>query len=190
MKAIPTTIEGVLLFEPSVFRDDRGYFFESFNEKDFVRATGLDGTFVQDNQSYSKQGVLRGLHFQEAPYAQGKLVRATLGTIFDVAVDLRPESRSFGKWVGYELSSENNLQLWIPPGCAHGFLTISEIAIVAYKTTDFWASSYERCIRWDDSDIAIDWPLSEEPVLSPKDAIGLSLYEYLHEGVKRESKAA
>ena len=169
MKAITTEIPGVLLLEPRVFTDDRGAFFESFNTATFAAATGLQVAFVQDNQSTSRRHVLRGLHYQE-PRPQGKLVRVLAGTIFDVAADIRPGSPTFGRWVGVELSGENRRQLWVPEGLAHGFLVLSEVAEVLYKTTAFYAPDCERCLRWDDPTLGIRWPLEGSPRLSPRDA--------------------
>jgi dTDP-4-dehydrorhamnose 3,5-epimerase len=173
MKIVPTTIPDVFILEPRIFSDVRGFFFESYNEANFV-SQGLPGHFVQDNQSFSKQGVLRGLHFQ-VQQPQGKLVRVLTGKIFDVAVDLRKKSVTFGKWVGVQLSSESQKMIWIPQGFAHGFYTLSEYAEVAYKVTDFYAPQYERTLIWNDPDIAINWPLQGEPILSEKDNAGLSL---------------
>ena len=167
-----TPIEGVLVLEPQVFGDVRGFFFESFNARDFEKATGLKETFVQDNHSKSAKGVLRGLHYQEQ-HSQGKLVRVTQGAVFDVAVDIRKGSSTFGQWFGLELSAENKKQLWIPAGLAHGFLVISESAEFLYKTTDYYHPECERSILWSDPDIGIDWPLnflSREPLLAAKDA--------------------
>lgn len=172
MKATPLAIADVLLLEPRVFGDERGFFFESYNRKNFAEVTGLDVEFVQDNHSKSAKNVLRGLHYQRAPRAQGKLVRVTAGEVFDVAVDIRPASSSFGRWVGVRLSADNKQQLWIPPGLAHGFLVLSESAEFMYKTTDYWEPDLEGCIRWDDPDLAIDWPLAGAPLLSPKDELG------------------
>lgn len=169
MTIIPTAIADVLVLEPRVFADERGAFFESFNERVFAEAVGRPVAFVQDNQSTSRRHVLRGLHYQE-PKPQGKLVRAVAGTIFDVAADIRPESPTFGLWVGVELSAENRRQLWVPEGLAHGFLVLSESAEVLYKTTEFYAPGCEKIIRWDDPTLAIRWPLTAEPVLSPRDA--------------------
>lgn len=174
MNFIPLTIPDVILFEPKVFGDDRGFFFESFNQKVFEEATGLAPTFVQDNHSKSTRGVLRGLHYQLPPKAQGKLVRVIQGEVFDVAVDIRKSSPTFGQWVGEILSAENKKQLWIPEGFAHGFVTLSETAEFLYKTTDYYSPECERCIRWDDSVIGIDWDL-KEPVLSDKDLLGTVL---------------
>lgn len=172
MKIIPTAVADVLVIEPKVFGDARGFFFESFNQKAFNQATGLDVSFVQDNHSRSAKGVLRGLHYQiEQP--QGKLVRVVRGSVFDVAVDLRQSSATFGKWVGAELSEENKRQMWVPPGFAHGFLTLSESADFLYKTTDYYAPQFECCIAWDDPALAIAWPLSGElPQVSVKDQRG------------------
>jgi dTDP-4-dehydrorhamnose 3,5-epimerase len=169
VQVTPTEIPGVLVLEPRVFADDRGSFFESFNARAFAEAVGWEVAFVQDNQSTSRRHVLRGLHYQE-PHPQGKLVRALAGTIFDVAADIRPGSPTFGRWVGMELSAENRRQLWVPEGLAHGFLVLSESADVLYKTTDFYAPGCEKCLRWDDPTLAIQWPLAAPPVLSPRDA--------------------
>ncbi|QFZ92064.2 dTDP-4-dehydrorhamnose 3,5-epimerase [Synechococcus elongatus] len=178
MQIYPTALTDVCLLEPKVFGDDRGFFLESFNARTFAALTGLDVTFVQDNHSRSQQGVLRGLHYQ-IQQAQGKLVRCVVGEIFDVAVDLRRSSPQFGQWVGEELSAENQRQLWVPPGFAHGFLVLSPVAEVLYKTTDYYAPMYERSLRWDDPAIAIDWPLAagQQPQLSTKDAAAVSLAE-------------
>ena len=172
MKVTALAIPDVLLFEPKVFGDARGFFFESFNQQRFNAATGLDLQFVQDNHSKSAKGVLRGLHYQLPPKAQGKLVRVVAGEVFDVAVDIRKNSPTFGQWVGEILSGDNKRQLWIPPGLAHGFVVLSDSAEFLYKTTDYYAPEMERCIRWDDPDLAIDWPIGGEPVLSGKDALG------------------
>ena len=173
--ATQLAIPGVWLFEPRVFGDDRGAFFESFSRRSFADATGLDPDFVQDNHSVSKRGVLRGLHYQLPPFSQGKLVRVVRGAVFDVAVDIRRGSGTFGQWVGETLSAENHRQLWIPPGFAHGFLALDEGTEFVYKTTNFYAASSERTIAWDDRALAIDWPLQGQPVLSTKDAAGLAL---------------
>jgi len=168
----PTPIEGVLILEPKVFGDARGFFFESFNQREFEAATGVTQAFVQDNHSRSSQGVLRGLHYQ-VQYAQGKLVRVTHGAVFDVALDIRPDSATFGQWFGLALSAENKKQLWIPAGLAHGFLVTSESAEFLYKTTDYYHPEHERSILWSDPDLAIDWPLhllKGEPLLAAKDA--------------------
>lgn len=172
MQATRTAIADVFLLEPRVFGDDRGFFYESFNARAFVQATGANVQFVQDNHSKSAKGVLRGLHYQsEQP--QGKLVRVTAGAVFDVAVDIRPQSPSYGTWVGEILSAENRRQLWIPAGLAHGFLVVSESAEFLYKTTDFYAPQHEKCIRWDDPTLKVAWPLDgKQPQLSGKDAQG------------------
>ncbi|HDI9523440.1 TPA: dTDP-4-dehydrorhamnose 3,5-epimerase, partial [Escherichia coli] len=160
-------------FEPKKFEDSRGYFFESFNQRLFEDAVGKETLFVQDNQSYSSKNVLRGLHYQSEPYAQGKLVRCIMGEVFDVAVDIRKESESYGQWVGVFLSEDNNRQLWIPEGFAHGFLVKSDKAIFAYKCTNFYNPSAENTIRWDSPDLAIEWPLDDEDLLiSEKDLLG------------------
>ena len=174
MQVTPTAVPDVLLIEPKVFGDARGFFFESFNRRAFAQASGLDLAFVQDNHSRSSRGVLRGLHYQ-IEQAQGKLVRVVRGAVFDVAVDLRRSSPHFGRWVGFELSEDNHRQIWIPPGFAHGFLVLSEMAEFLYKTTDYYAPAHERCIRWNDEQIDIKWPLEGMPNLSERDARGLSL---------------
>ena len=161
----------VLILEPRVFGDDRGFFFESFNQRNFQQATGLDVNFIQDNHSKSSQGVLRGLHYQ-IHHAQGKLVRVTQGAVFDVAVDLRKSSPAFGQWVGVELSAENKRQMWIPPGFAHGFLVTSASAEFLYKTTDYWYPEHERSLLWSDPTVGIQWPMDGEPKLAAKDAAG------------------
>ncbi len=172
--AIPTVIPDVLIIEPKVFSDDRGFFFEAFNESDFSKAVGKKINFVQDNHSLSKKGVLRGLHYQ-VQHTQGKLVRVMSGVVFDVAVDLRQSSATFGKWVGIELSSENKKQLWIPEGFAHGFFVLSDEAEFLYKTTDYWHAASEQCIVWNDTDLKIQWPnTAMEPILNHKDATGFS----------------
>jgi len=168
----PTLLSQVLLLKPKIFSDERGFFFESFNQREFNQATGLDLLFVQDNHSKSSHGVLRGLHFQRE-FPQGKLIRVVQGQIFDVAVDIRPESPQYGQWTGHLLDSATHEQLWIPAGFAHGFLVLSDNAEVIYKTTDYWVASDEDAIQWNDPDIAIDWPLEAlktQPLLSPKDA--------------------
>ena len=171
MQVTPLAIAEVVLIEPKVFGDARGFFFESFNQRAFNEVTGLDVQFVQDNHSRSVRHVLRGLHYQLPPYAQGKLVRAVVGEVFDVAVDLRPDSPTLGRWAGAVLSAENKRQMWVPPGFAHGFLVLSEAAEFLYKTTDYYAPEYERSIRWDDPDLGIDWPLDGAiPQMSGKDA--------------------
>lgn len=169
MLATPLVIPEVVMFEPRVFGDERGFFFESFNQQLFERATGLQRHFVQDNHSRSRQGVLRGLHYQLPPRAQGKLVRVVQGDILDVAVDIRGSSATFGRWTSAMLSAENRRQLWIPEGFAHGFITLSPVAEVLYKTTDFYAPELERCIPWNDPDLAIDWHCQDPPGLSEKD---------------------
>ena len=175
IKVTPTAIPDVLIIEPKVFGDDRGWFFESFNEKDFFAAVGHSVTFVQDNHSSSKKGVLRGLHYQ-MEQTQGKLVRVCNGAVFDVAVDLRKSSSTFGKWAGVELSAENKKQLWVPPGFAHGFLALSNETEVLYKTTDYYSPANERCLLWNDPLIGVDWPLSRlngsNPILTNKDLNG------------------
>ncbi len=172
MRVTATAIPDVLLIEPKIFGDARGFFFESFNQKAFAEVTGLAVDFVQDNHSKSTRQVLRGLHYQVAPRAQGKLVRVVQGEVFDVAVDLRRDSKTLGHWVGEILSAENKKQLWIPAGFAHGFLTLSDNAEFLYKTTDYYSPAHERCIRWDDPDLAIRWPLEGEPLLAAKDQAG------------------
>lgn len=174
MKATPCAIPDVILFEPRVFGDDRGFFYESYNQRQFEAAIGRPVNFVQDNHSRSAKNVLRGLHYQ-VKQAQGKLVRVTMGEAFDVAVDIRKSSPTFGKWVGEILSAENKKQMWIPEGFAHGFVVLSEHAEFIYKATDYWAPEHERCIAWDDKTLAIDWHISGKPLLSAKDAQGLVL---------------
>ena len=172
MKVTATAIADVLMLEPKIFGDDRGFFFERFNARVFAQATGLNVTFVQDNHSKSARHVLRGLHYQ-TQQAQGKLVRVVAGEVFDVVVDVRPESPTYGKWVGEILSAQNQRQMWVPPGLAHGFLVLSESAEFLYKTTDYYAPEFERCIAWNDKKLNIDWPLSgATPSLSAKDALG------------------
>ena len=172
----PTAIPDVLMLEPKVFGDSRGFFFESFNEQDFAQATGLNVKFVQDNHSRSAKGVLRGLHYQ-LQQPQGKLVRVVRGAVFDVAVDIRRSSPTFGQWVGCELSEDNHRQFWVPPGFAHGFVVISDSADFLYKTTNYYAPAHERCIAWNDPDIGIEWPEGVVPELSAKDTVGKSLKE-------------
>ena len=169
MKVTPTAIAGVLILEPKVFGDERGFFMESFNQKAFDEAVGRHVEFVQDNHSRSAKGVLRGLHYQLPPHAQGKLVRVTSGRVFDVAVDVRRGSPSFGKWVGVELSAENHRQLWLPEGIAHGFIVLSESADFVYKCTDYYHPASEQGIAWNDPDIGIRWPFDDAPALSAKD---------------------
>ena len=172
MKATPTAIPDVLVIEPKVFGDARGFFFESFNQKAFNAAIGQAVTFVQDNHSRSSRGVLRGLHYQ-VQQPQGKLVRVVRGAVFDVVVDIRQSSPTYGKWVGLELSEDKHQQLWVPPGLAHGFLVLSENAEFLYKTTDYYAPQFEKCIAWNDATLNIDWPLhGASPSLSAKDAVG------------------
>ena len=175
MNVIRTAIPEVVLIEPKVFGDARGFFFESFNQKAFNDATGTNHQFVQDNHSRSAQGVLRGLHYQ-IQQPQGKLVRVVRGAVIDVAVDIRKSSPTFGQWVAEELSEDNHRQLWVPPGFAHGFVVLSEMVEFLYKTTDYYAPAFERCIAWDDPTLAIDWKLAgRQPLLSAKDAQGLPL---------------
>lgn len=175
MNVVETALPGVLIIEPKVFGDARGYFFESFNQQRFNETTGTNFNFVQDNHSRSAKGVLRGLHYQ-IQQPQGKLVRVARGTVFDVAVDLRKSSPHFGQWVGVELSEDNQRQLWVPPGFGHGFVVISDSADFLYKTTDYYAPAFERCVAWNDPSIGIGWPnLGMAPLLSTKDAAGLAL---------------
>ncbi len=174
MNIIKTNIPDVIIFEPKVFGDDRGFFYESFNQQKFYEATNLHVNFVQDNHSKSAKNVLRGLHYQ-IEQAQGKLVRVTQGEVFDVAVDLRKSSSTFGQWAGTHLSAENKRQMWMPPGFAHGFLVLSETAEFLYKTTDFYAPQHECSLKWDDPTVAIEWPLQGAPILSKKDELGLTL---------------
>lgn len=175
MKIIDTAIADVKIIEPRVFGDERGFFFESFTQNKFEAAIGRAVNFVQDNHSRSLKGVLRGLHYQLPPHAQAKLVRCTFGEVFDVAVDIRRSSSTFGHWVGVHLSAENKRQLWIPEGFAHGFITLSDTAEFLYKTTDYYAPQSDACIMWDDADIGIAWPIQDSPQLSPKDQQGKSL---------------
>ena len=174
MRAIPTSIPEVLILEPKVFGDSRGFFFESFNQQAFQTATNVRSDFVQDNHSRSAKGVLRGLHYQ-IRQPQGKLVRVVRGSAYDVAVDVRKSSPSFGRWVGVELSEENQLQLWVPPGFAHGFLVTTDSADFLYKASDYYAPEHERCIAWDDPAIGIEWPVQGQPSLSAKDKAGVKL---------------
>ncbi|MDA8327579.1 MAG: dTDP-4-dehydrorhamnose 3,5-epimerase [Betaproteobacteria bacterium] len=173
MRIIPTSLPDVLLIEPKVFGDERGFFYESYNRKMFTEL-GIPDEFVQDNHSRSSRGVLRGLHYQ-IRQTQGKLVRVIAGSVYDVAVDLRRASPTFGQWVGMELSAENQLMAWIPPGFAHGFVVTSDTAEFLYKTTDYWAPAHERCLLWNDPEVNITWPLEGEPSLAAKDAAGLPL---------------
>jgi dTDP-4-dehydrorhamnose 3,5-epimerase len=174
MQVVKTSIPDVLILEPKVFGDDRGFFFESFNQQNFQKLTGIKVNFVQDNHSKSTNKVLRGLHYQ-IEHAQGKLVRVTAGEVFDVSVDVRRHSATFGKWVGVVLSAENKRQLWIPPGFAHGFLVMRDDTEYLYKTTDYYSPQHERCICWDDPAIGIEWPITQAPILSIKDQLGLAL---------------
>lgn len=176
MRVINTHIPDLLIIEPDVFNDERGFFYESFNAQEFAALSGIDVEFVQDNHTRSKKSVLRGLHYQ-VKQPQGKLVRVVSGEVWDVAVDIRRNSATFGQWSGVSLSADNRRQVWIPPGFAHGFLVLSDAAEVLYKTTDYWAPEHERCIRWDDETLAIDWPLEGEPVLSTKDSFGVRFQE-------------
>ena len=176
MNITPTKIPDVLIIEPKVFGDERGFFFESFNKKIFEAATGVTVDFVQDNHSKSLKGVLRGLHYQ-IKQPQGKLVRVVRGEVLDITVDLRKSSATFGQWVAVTLSAENKRQLWMPVGFAHGFIVVSETAEFLYKTTDYYAPEYERCIQWNDSDLAIDWQYNDVPLVSEKDAQGLLFKE-------------
>jgi len=171
MNVIETPLAGLLVLEPKVFGDERGFFFESYNARRFAELTGVTAPFVQDNHSRSVKGVLRGLHYQ-IQQAQGKLVRVTAGAVFDVAVDIRKSSPTFGQWFGVELSADNKRQMWIPPGFAHGFTPLTDSAEFLYKTTDYWAPEHERCILWNDPAIGIDWHLDGAPTLSPKDQTG------------------
>lgn len=177
MKIYESKIPDVKIIEPKVFGDERGYFYESFNAKIFEEAVGRTVNFIQDNHSSSQYGVVRGLHYQLPPFGQGKLVRCVEGEVFDVAVDIRKNSPTFGQWVGVILSAENKKQLWIPEGFAHGFMTLSERAQFVYKTTNYYSPASERCIRWDDSDINIEWPKIGDPKLSDKDAKGLKFVD-------------
>ena len=176
MNVIRTTIPDVVILEPRVFGDERGFFLESWNALDFRAAVGVDATFVQDNHSRSRRGVLRGLHYQIVQ-PQGKLVRVARGRVFDVAVDLRRSSTTFGRWVGVELNEDNHRQVFMPPGFAHGFLVLSEEADFLYKTTDYYAPQHERCLIWNDPEVGIDWPIAGEPLLAAKDRAGLRLNE-------------
>lgn len=179
MNVITTAIPDVIVFEPKVFGDERGFFFESFNKRLFEEAIGYPVSFVQDNHSKSSKGVLRGLHYQQAPHAQGKLVRCAVGEVFDVAVDIRMNSPTFGQWVGVHLSAENKRQLWIPKGFAHGFLTLQDKTEILYKATDFYAPHSEKGIVWNDSDLAIEWPnVSAEIILSEKDMLADKFCDY------------
>jgi len=176
MRIIPTHLADLLILEPTIYTDSRGFFFESFNQHNFAATSGFNGEFVQDNHSKSVKHVLRGLHYQ-IRQPQGKLVRVCAGEVYDVSVDLRRHSPSFGQWFGIHLSADEHRQLWIPPGFAHGFLVLSATAEFLYKTTDYWAAEHERCILWNDPQLAIDWPLSDTPLLSEKDTQGVLLRE-------------
>lgn len=176
MNIIETNIPGVLIIEPKIYEDDRGFFYESYNKKTFEVTTGITDEFVQDNHSKSTRGVLRGLHYQ-IKQPQGKLVRVCSGEVYDVAVDIRKSSETFGQWIGTRLTAENKRQLWIPPGFAHGFVVLSEVAEFLYKTTEYYAPEYERCIRWNDPELEIDWQFTGEALVSEKDAQGVSLRE-------------
>ncbi|MEY2633560.1 MAG: dTDP-4-dehydrorhamnose 3,5-epimerase [Pseudomonadota bacterium] len=182
MKAETTHLDGVLRVLPQVFGDSRGFFMESFNRARFAELSGLDLDFVQDNHSRSQRQVLRGLHYQLAPHAQGKLVRVVRGAVYDVVVDIRPGSPTFGQWLGEALSEDNQVQLWVPPGLAHGFMVLSDSADFLYKTTDYYAPASERCIAWNDPELAVDWPLNGlAPLVSAKDAQGMSFAAYRRE---------
>ncbi len=170
MKVSALDLDGILVIEPDVFEDDRGSFSETYSKRNFADATGIDPTFVQENQSTSRAGVVRGLHYQLPPSAQGKLLRVVRGEIFDTVVDLRKSSSTFGRWTATTLSSDNQKQIWIPEGFAHGFLALSEIAIAIYLTTDFYSNEHERCIAWNDPDIGIEWPTTVDPTVSAKDS--------------------
>ena len=180
MQVTPTPIAGVVIIEPKVFGDERGFFYESFNQRTFNEATGTNHAFVQDNHSRSVKGVLRGMHYQ-TQQAQGKLVRVVRGAVYDAAVDIRRDSPTFGQWYGLELSEDNRRQLWIPPGLAHGFLTLSDGAELVYKMTDYYAPQHEACLAWNDPVVGIAWPLQQhgiaQPMLSAKDQVGTSLRE-------------
>ncbi len=176
MKVIPTSIPDVLVLEPRVFQDARGFFYESFNHQKFADRTGITPSFVQDNHSRSAKNVLRGLHYQ-IKQPQAKLIRMVVGEVFDVVVDIRRSSPTYGQWVSVTLSAKNKRELWIPVGFAHGFLVLSEFAECLYKTTDYWAAEHERCLIWNDPDLNIQWPISEEPVLSDKDRKGVRFKE-------------
>lgn len=177
MQVSETSLDGVLVLEPTVLEDERGYFLETWNQRRFAEDIGVDVVFVQDNQSGSKRGVLRGLHYQLPPHDQGKLVRAVTGSVFDVAVDIRRSSPTFGHWFGTELSATNHRQIWIPSGHAHGFLALTDWAEVQYKVTGPYHQESERTLRWDDGDIEVDWPVAEPPTLSPRDAVAPGLRE-------------
>lgn len=175
MNLLSTAFGSVMLIEPRVFGDTRGYFFESFNEQRFRELTGSNFVFVQDNESLSAKGVLRGMHYQLPPKAQGKLVRVVRGAVLDVIVDIRPNSETIGQWVAFELSEENHCQVWIPPGFAHGFLTLRDHTVFQYKVTNFWSPEHERCLAWDDPAVNVAWPSDTIPLVSDKDKRGASL---------------
>lgn len=175
MNILSTSFGSVLLLEPRVFGDSRGYFFESFNERRFRELTGCEFHFVQDNESLSAKGVLRGMHYQLPPKAQGKLVRVVRGAVLDVVVDIRPDSETKGQWAAFELSEENHHQVWIPPGFAHGFLTLRDQTVFQYKVTDWWSPEHERCLAWDDPAVGVNWRLTHPPVVSEKDQKGDTL---------------
>jgi dTDP-4-dehydrorhamnose 3,5-epimerase len=179
VKAIETPLNDVFVLTPEVHHDERGYFLESFNADRFAKLTGFAGEFVQDNESFSRGGVLRGLHCQSAPFAQGKLLRVVQGAVWDVVLDIRPSSSTFGAWLGLELSGENRKQLWVPPGLAHGFVTLSDTAFLQYKVTEYWSPAHEYCIAWNDSDLAIDWHYEGTPIVSEKDAAGVAWVHFL-----------
>ena len=179
MKITPLDIPDVILLEPNLYEDERGFFYESFNQRDFIEATGASLNFVQDNHSKSKKGVLRGLHFQLPPFAQGKLVRVIQGEVYDVAVDIRNNSPTFGKWVGQSLNAVDKQSMWIPPGFAHGFLTLSGTAELLYKTTEYYSSEYEKCIIWNDPQINISWPYKTDLCMSFRDKKGLKLEDII-----------
>lgn len=183
MNKVKTNISDLLIIEPNEFCDDRGFFFESFNQNKFQELTGLKCNFVQDNHSHSKKNVLRGLHYQLSPFDQGKLVRVVQGEVFDVAVDIRKRSTTFGKWFGITLSQENKRQLWIPPGFAHGFLVLSDSAEFLYKTTNYYSREHERCLIWNDSSLGITWPLNSMPIISEKDGMGADFQSYIDSNI-------
>jgi dTDP-4-dehydrorhamnose 3,5-epimerase len=184
MNAQRLDIDGLVVFEPRVFTDERGAFFESFNEAKFREATGFAGSFVQDNHSISHKGVLRGLHYQLPPHAQGKLVRVVAGAVFDVAVDIREGSPTFGRWAGVQLTAANRKQFWIPAGFAHGFLALEDGTEFLYKTTDFWHAASERGIRWNDPDIGVEWPTRAMPILHQRDAVADHLRDLITDQMK------
>lgn len=185
MRVEATTLDGVHLIKPAIFRDERGFFLESWNKRAFNAALGQSIDFLQDNHSRSARGVLRGLHYQAEPMAQAKLITVMRGTIFDVAVDIRPTSRTCGRWVGAVLSDESREMLWIPEGFAHGFLVLSEFADVVYKTTNYYSPAHERCIRWDDPELGIDWPVADGgPIVSAKDRVGETFEHHKTEMLK------